>query len=185
MEISNQECEWQEISCLDDSICVRLPYNWERPSDETITKKFPYHTKPQEIYADAEENRLITFSLLGKPLSEVQVYPAIREIQRLINHVYPESIHKVARKCKVADGSAGWFTFITGGIKEDTGHFMFVLPVNESMLLGSYHASAKLISEETSLFLKILKNIKIRSNAEDRLSGYEGSGLRRQNYIGF
>ena len=185
MEISNQEYEWQEISCLDDSICVSLPYNWERLSDETIAKKFPYHTKPQEIYTDSEESRLFTFSLLGKPLNDVQVYPAIREIQRLINHVYPESIHKAAKICKVADGSAGWFTFITGGIKEDTSHFMFVLPVNESMMLGSYHAPAKLISEETSLFLKILKGIKIRSNAEDTIRGYEGSGIRRQNYIDF
>ena len=179
MEINDQEYEWQEISCLDDSICVRLPYNWERPSDETITKKFPYHAKPQEIYTDLEESRLITFSLLSKPLNDAQVYPAIREIQRLINHVYPESIYKAARKCKADDGSAGWFTFITGGIKEDTSHFMFVLPVNESMMLGSYHAPAKLISEDTSLFLKILKGIKIRSNAEEKISGYEGSGLRR------
>lgn len=184
MEISNQEYEWQEISCLDDSVCIRLPGNWESPSDETIAKKFPYHTKPQEIYVDLEENRLITFNLLSKPLNDTQVYPAIREIQRLISHVYPESIHKSARKCKVADGSAGWFVFITGGIREDTSHFMFVLPVNESMLLGSYHVPTKLISEDTSLFLKILKGIKIRSNTEDRLSVYEGSGIRRQNYTG-
>ena len=184
MEISNQECEWQEISCLDDSMCVRLPGNWKRPSGETIAKKFPYHTKPQEIYVDLEENRLITFSLLSKPLNDAQVYPAMREIQRLINHVYPESIHKSARICKVADGSAGWFAFITGGIREDPSHFMFVLPVNESMMLGSYHVPAKLISEDTSLFLKILKSIKIRSNVEDRVSGDEGSGIRRQNYTG-
>ena len=40
-------------------------------------------------------------------------------------------------------GAAGIFAFITGGIREDAYHSIFILPVDEKMLLGSFHLSEK------------------------------------------
>ncbi len=98
MEVQAMENEWQRISCLGDQISLMLPSGWTRPSDEVTEKKFPYHSKPQEIFADDSISRLMTFNMLEKQLQNQQVYPAIREIQKVIVHMYPESVREPARK---------------------------------------------------------------------------------------
>ena len=85
-----KKAKWQEINCLDDEVILKLPEDWNRPEDEVIAKKFPYISKPQEIFADLQERKIITFNLLDKQLVDEQVYPAIKEMQRLINRLYPE-----------------------------------------------------------------------------------------------
>lgn len=40
---------------------------------------------------------------------------------------------------RIQAGPAGIFAFITGGIREDAYHSMFILSVDEKMLLGSFH----------------------------------------------
>lgn len=166
--------KWQEIHCLDEQVLLKLPEDWKRPEDKVIAKKFPYNSKPQEIFADLHERKIITFNLLNKQLRETQVYPAIREIQRLISHLYPESIRKTARQFKVNAGIAGRFLFVTGGMEYDTAHCMFILPVNERMMLGSYHFPLENMKEDEGVLLEILKSIWIKD--------YEEDAGGRQNY---
>lgn len=171
--------KWQEISCLDKQVFIKIPKDWKRPENEVINRKFPYNSKPQEIFSDLYETKVITLNLLAKQLQEAQVYPAIKEIQRLINRIYPESIRKEAGLFKVNAGMAGWFIFITGGMVYDMAHCMFILPVNERMMLGSYHFPLKKIAEEEIILLDILKGICIKSSMEDKTGKYERTGIYR------
>ena len=183
MEKSEEDIKkdkWQEISCLEEQVLLKLPEEWKRPTDEVIAKKFPYNSKPQEIFADLHERKIITFNLLDKQLVDEQVYPAIKEIQRLINRLYPESIRKSAGIFKVNAGMSGRFTFITGGMEYDTAHCMFILPVNERMMLGSYHFPLEEIAEEEAVLMDILKSICVISSAEDEAEDYERTGVHRQ-----
>lgn len=167
MEVQATENEWQRISCLGDQISLMLPSGWTRPSDEVTEKKFPYHSKPQEIFADDSISRLMTFNMLEKQLQNQQVYPAIREIQKVIVHMYPESVREPARKIVSGIGEAAYFSYITGGVKEDNGHIMFVIPVHEKMLLGSYHFPAAQLDGEREVFLEILQSMQIREDIEE------------------
>ncbi len=167
MERVVNENKWQEINCLEEQILLKLPQGWKKPREEVITKRFPYSSKPQEIFTDLDERKIITFNLLDKQLHDEQIYPAIREIQRLISRLYPESIRKEARLFKVNAGISGGFTFITGGMKYDTVHCMFILPVNEKMMLGSYHFPLEKIVEDEIILLDILKSICVKSSTED------------------
>ncbi len=91
----------------------------------------------------------------------MQVYPAIKEMQRLISHAYPESIRLWAKELKADAGIIGWFAFVKGGIKEDSMHCMFILPVNDNMMLGSYHFPAEGMEEDRRVFVEILKSIRL------------------------
>ena len=82
--------KWQEISCLDKQVFIKIPKDWKRPENEVINRKFPYNSKPQEIFSDLYETKVITLNLLAKQLQESQVYPSIKEIERFINSIYPE-----------------------------------------------------------------------------------------------
>ena len=175
-----KKAKWQEINCLEDEVLLKLPKEWKRPEDEVIAKKFPYNSKPQEIFADCQERKIITFNLLDKQLVDEQVYPAIKEMQRLINRLYPESIRKEARLFKVDAGMSGRFTFITGGMEYDTAHCMFILPVNERMMFGSYHFPLEEIAEEEAVLIDILRSICVISSTEDEAENYERTGIHRQ-----
>ena len=179
MEVQAMENEWQRINCLEDQISLMLPAGWTRPSDEVTEKKFPYHSKPQEIFADDRISRIITFNILEKQLQNRQVYPAIREIQTVIVHMYPESVREPARKIVSGIGGAAYFSYITSGVKEDNGHIMFVIPVHEKMMLGSYHFPAAQLDGERQVFFEILQSIQVKEDIEERTENNERNRICR------
>lgn len=162
------------MSCLDGQVHMELPEGWGRLPEELAAVRFPYRNKPQEIYAAPEADRLLTLNLLEKPLQERQVKPAIWEMQRLISHLYPESVREMARILRVGAGTAGYFLFVTGGIDHDTGHAMFILPVRERMLLGGFHFPMERRGEGRAVFLEILKGIQTGRDAEEVVTGNHG-----------
>lgn len=157
--------------------CLKIAEEFAKASERKLSEKFPYDQKPQEAYMDKDGKRILTFNLLEKRLEEKQVYTAIREIQRLISHVYPESIQKQAGCIKIVAGEAGWFSFITGGISEDQSHIMFILPVSERMMLGTYHFPMKEEREERKIFLKMLKSIQIKDTGKEAEIKYAGISI--------
>lgn len=149
----------QGICCLEGQIQIQLPWGWGRMPDETVAVKFPYRKHPQDVYADLEAGRMLTLNLLEKPLQEKQVYPAIWEMQRILSHLYPESIRETARLIKSGEGAAGYFLFTTGGIDHDTCHAMFLLPVHGRMLMGGFHFPEGQNGESKAVFHRILGSI--------------------------
>lgn len=161
MEQNKEQSGWQEVSCLAGRMYLRIPEDYRKPSDEVVATKFPVSPRPQEIYINPEGNRILTFNLLDKPLQEQQVYPAVLEMQRVISHAYPESIRAQAKEIKTDAGIMGWFAFVTGGIKEDSIHCMFILPLDDSMMLGSYHFPEQGMEEDRKIFMQMLKSIRL------------------------
>lgn len=167
---------WKEILCLDEQIYMKLPEDWDRPSGETIATKFPYGKKPQEIFANPDTYHIITLNILEKSLQENQIYLAILEIQRLISHMYPESIRESAKLYSTESGIAGYFSFITGGLECDSCHYMFVLPIKGKMMLGSSHFPEQQTKEERLIFFEVLKSIKASGDIEEGRS--DGNGKK-------
>lgn len=151
----------QPICCLKEQVYMELPQGWSRLQDEAVAEKFPYRKRPQEVYAAPEADRMITLNLLEKPLQEKQVYPAIWEMQRIISHLYPESIRETARLIKSRESTAGYFLFITGGIDHDTCHAMFLLPIHEKMMMGGFHFPAGQMKESKEVFQGILRSMSL------------------------
>lgn len=162
MVISSAAMDWMELSCLDKRIGLKLPGEWRKPTEKEIFQYFPYQLKPQEVFVCQQEAvKIITMNLLEKELSTKQVYPAIKEIQKMVCNVYPESLQQPAKKIITGLGAAGWFSFETGGITNDGYHIMFVLSAYENMLLGSYHFPKKDVQEEKKFFLDVLRGIQL------------------------
>lgn len=164
MEENRERAGWQEVHCLADRLYLRIPEEYGRPSDEWMAARFPGIPRPQEVYRSRDGDRIITFNLLDKPLQEKQVYPAVREIERILGHIYPESVRIRARELRTEAGRIGWFSFITGGIRTDSVHCMFVLPVKDNMMLGSYHFPEGTMEADRKVFIEMLKSIRIQSD---------------------
>ncbi len=175
MESDMRKTQWKQINCLEERMDLEIPKDMKRPSSEMITKKFPYNIHPQEIFMNPEISRILTLEVLEKPLQDMQVYPAIMEIQRLIRHIYPESIREPARILQVSAGKIGTFTFITGSVKGDMAHYMFILPLHESMMLGGYHYPAESEAGEQAHILRILQSMRVRSTEEKKSKSYAGN----------
>ena len=158
---------WQTVKLFEDKISLVLPEGWNCPSIEVLEQKFPYDSKPQEVYMDEDRDRVFTCNILEKTLREDQVYAAINEIQRLIGHMYPESIRNKPRTLATKAGMAGWFSYMTGGIKEDKCHIMFVMSLERKMFFGSYHFTADNEVEEQRVFLQILKQVELLHEEEE------------------
>ena len=161
MKTREEEALCQVSDCLQGRIRITLPQGWQRPSDEILARKFPYRTTPQEVFSNTQAEQIITFSLLEKQLQENQVYTAAREIQRVISHIYPESIREQARMIRIQAGPAGIFAFITGGIREDVYHSMFILFVDEKMLLGSFHLPEGQAESGRKTCMDIMRSIEL------------------------
>ena len=131
-----------------------------RPSDEWMAVHFPAVPRPQEVYSSPEGNGILTCNLLDKPLREEQVYPAVREIQWLIGRLYPESIRVTAREFRTDACRIGWFAFVTGGTREDSMHCMFVLPLEDNMMFGSWHFPEPLWTENRKRLLQMFESIR-------------------------
>lgn len=160
MEINKKDMPWQKITCLNGKICLHIPKHWKSPAEERVSKRFPYYQKPQEVFMSPEGSQIFTVNLLDKPLKEKEIYSAIWEIQRLINWIYPESIQDSSIRMKTKIGTAGWFSFLTGGIEGDLFHMMFVMSIQEKMLFGSYHFSEEEKREERKIFKKIVEALR-------------------------
>lgn len=171
-ENSRKDSEWKEVYGLEDRICMKIPTDWEKPSEKWIGGKFPYNQKPQEILTDPMGEQILTYNLLEEQLQEEQVKPAILEIQKNISHVYPDSIREQAKVTKTASGNAGYFSFVTGGIEGDNGHYIFLLPVCGDMMLGSYHFPAGQMQEARRLFGKISGSIRVIKTEGMEKRGY-------------
>lgn len=166
------------VSCFDGQMEVTLPGDVEMASEEKVIKKFPYDDKPQETYMNYNGEKIITFNLLDKQLSDIQVNPAIREIQRMIGHIYPESIHRQAVCIRIDAGKLGWFSFVTGGLSKDHIHILFILSVLDSMMVGSFHFPTDCEQEGIEEFYKMVKSIKVNQNAQEELKkGYVGNRI--------
>ena len=165
MEEKGKEAGWKEISCLEEKLILTVPGNWERIAAERVNRLFPYVHQPQEVMGDGEEEKLFTLNLLSKGLEEGQVNGAIREIQRAIQRVHPESCRQGIKRRRLKAGVAGWFSFSTGGEEREKLHYLFILSFQGEMLLGSYHFPAKEEPEEAGVFQQILQ--KMRSGDED------------------
>ena len=175
MEAGKEGTGWQESACLNGRLHIRLPEGWETPAEAVLAEKFPCSTRPQEIFADSQSDRIFTMSRMEKQLQERQVYPAAREIQRVVSRIYPESIEERAQIIKTKAGTAGFFSFLTGGIAEDTCHFMFILPdADEKMLLGSLHLPAGQMHYGRELLVKVIRSI------QDEDAKKESFRLRRK-----
>lgn len=159
--MGNEETKWQEICCLGGQLLVQIPEEIKEAYDERIKEKFPYQPKPQEVRMNEEGDKIITFNLLECLLEESQVLPAIREVQRLINHKIPESIRTHARCMKLPAGMMGWFSFITGGLLDDVYHIMFLIPVSGKLMLGTCHFPAARELQEKENFFSMVESIQI------------------------
>ena len=161
MEEEKEGTGWQVSACLNGRIHMGMPEGWERPAETVLSERFPGSTGPEEIFADSGADRMLTLSRLGKHLQERQVYPAVREIQRVVSRVYPESVRDQAQTITVQTGSAGFFSFLTGGMAGDVCHFLFILPdAEERMLLGGLHLPAGELRSGKELLVKIIRSIK-------------------------
>ena len=109
-----KEAVWKEISCLEGKLILTVPKNWERIVGKKVDGLFPYANQPQMVMGTLEEEKLFTLNLLSKGLEEGQVNGAIREIQRVILRVYPESCRQGIRRRRLKAGITGWFSFSTG-----------------------------------------------------------------------
>lgn len=176
MEKLREEAGWQAVLCLNGQLEIQLPEGFEVPSDDAVKRKFPYGQKPQEIYTDSTGEKIITFNVLQNMLEEGQVYIVIREVQRMIGHLYPESIQRYARCNRTEEEIVGWFSFVTGGLAEDCIHILFILPLNGKMMLGSYHFPEGDEAEETEVFLKIIRNIVVKKKAQEKAGGWYVGG---------
>lgn len=174
LDENKKETKWKDIVCPGE-LYLQIPEELEKPSEKEAAEHFPYDQIPQEIWMDITGSRILTFNLLELLLQENQVSPAIREIQKMISRRYPESVRESAQNLSVCGVTVGWFSFLTGGIKEDQCHIMFVMSVNERMMFGSYHFPVEQENEEQRVFFKMLKSVKIRKN-----SGEDGNGCRKQ-----
>lgn len=161
MKENGKLTEWQEISCLADRIRLKLPEDYGKSSKEVMALKFPTTPGPQEAYIDQEGNRIFTFNLLDKPLQEWQVYPAIWEIRKMLNHAYPESTRMEPKEIKTDAGRAGWFAFATGGMDDGCVHCMFVLSVDGKMMFGCYHFPDRELEADRRIFVEMLKSIRV------------------------
>ena len=110
-----KEAVWKEIFCLEGKLILTVPKNWERIVGKKVDGLFPYANQPQMVMGTLEEEKLFTLNLLSKGLEEGQVNGAIREIQRVILRVYPESCRQGIRRRRLKAGITGWFSFSTGG----------------------------------------------------------------------
>lgn len=166
--MSNHEAEWKEVDCLNEQIILRIPEQLKEQPYEKVEERFPYHSKPQEVRMDENGRTIFTLNLLEKQLEEGQIQTAVGEVQRMITHIYPESIRNHAKCLNVEAGMAGWFSFVTGGLADDNCHIMFLMSVSGKMLLGSYHFPAEKEQEEKENFFEILKSMQIVETGQDK-----------------
>ena len=62
---------------------------------------------------------------------------------------------------RIKAGVAGIFAFITGGIREDAYHSIFILPVDEKMLLGSFHLPEGQAESGRKTCMDIMRSIEL------------------------
>lgn len=176
--MNGNEAEWKEINCLSGQITLRIPELLKEQPYEKVEKRFPYDSKPQEVRMDEDGKTILTLNLLEKQLEEGQLSSAIREMQRMITHIYPESIRNHARCMKMKAGMLGWFSFVTGGLADDNCHIMFLMSVSGKMMLGSYHFPAGQEQEEKENFFKILKSMQVVETGQDK---WRNQSIWKQN----
>ncbi|MDE7198748.1 MAG: hypothetical protein K2O15_07675, partial [Lachnospiraceae bacterium] len=96
----------------------------------------------------------------------------------MMNHAYPESTRIEPKEIKTGAGRAGLFAFATGGVKGDSVHCMFILPVNDNMMFGSYHFPAEEMERDRKFFLQMLRSIRV-----EEVSPMERQGVRNETGI--
>lgn len=74
---------------------------------------------------------------------------------------------KSARGLRIEAGVSGWLSFATGGLDGDIGHYMFILPLDNKMTLGSFHCPIETMEKDDSFFLNMLKSIRALHDMED------------------
>lgn len=165
-KMEGNDRKWRELSLFEDRINISIPEEFSRPPEEIVEQKFPYDSRPREIYGNENGSRIMTFELSDQELSEGEVRAAAFAVQKLVGHMYPESVEKQAAEVQTPAGKAGWFYYVTGGINGEQGHILFVLPLDGRMLLGGFHFSAEMERIEEKLFLEMLE--RMERSGEDK-----------------
>ena len=159
--MQNEGIQTQGISLWDDVFKTELPIGFETADEELIRKKFPYILKPEYIFSNEQNSQIITFSFLHKELRTEQIEQAIWGIQRIITHRYPENIRDYACCLDHIGVDTGYFSFWTGGIPNGEYHAVFIMSVQNRMMLGTYHCNANYEGQAKDAVLQILKRTKV------------------------
>ena len=138
-----------------------MPIEFQVADEKLIKKKFPYIAKPEYIWVNEQEMQIITFHLLHKELKNEQIKLAIKEIQRMIVHRYPESIGDYACHLDNIAVDTGYFSFWTGGIPNGEYHVLFIMAVHERMMLGTYHCNADYEEQANNMVFQMLKKARV------------------------
>lgn len=155
--MKNEEIQIQKISLWNDTFQTELPIGFEAAAEELVKRKFPYISRPEYVWSNEQGMQIVTFSLLHKELGYVQIEPAIREIQRMIAHKYPGNIRDYAVCLDNIGVDTGYFSFWTGGIPSGEYHVIFIMVVQDRMMLGTYHCNADYEEQAKNVVFHMLK----------------------------
>lgn len=159
--MQNEKIQTQGISLWDDVFQTELPIGFEIADEKLIKCKFPYISKPEYIFWKEQNSQIVTFSLLHKELRNEQIESAIREIQQMITHRYPKNIRDYACCLDHTGVDTGYFSFWTGGIPNGEYHAVFIMSVQDRMMLGTYHCNVDYEKQAKDAVLQILKRTKV------------------------
>lgn len=146
---------------FDRRLLVELPDSFQSMDKDKIELMYPYDDKPQIILEDKDTSEFCTFSLLKEQkLAGTQVMYAIRSILNVVASLYPSSILKESALVEREKGVCGWFAFRTNGEKGELYNYMYLFPVDGSMMLGTMGC---LMEDEAgkNRLLKIMESLAI------------------------
>jgi len=130
------EDEKQQI--FENRLLVKLPDSFEALEPEKIEKMFPYQDRPQLIMGNGDVSRFCTFSLIrNQSLGSAQVKKAIKTMFQVITSLYPSSQLCEPEVQKLKHMTCGWFEFQTIGDAGNIHNFMYIVPVQGMMMLGT------------------------------------------------
>lgn len=146
---------------FDNRLLVELPDSFQNMDKDKIEAMYPYDDKPQIVLEDKDTSEFCTFSLLKEQkLAGTQVEYAIWAILKTVASLYPSGIIKDSAILKREEGVCGWFAFRTSGEKGELYNYMYIFPVDGSMMLGTMGC---LMEDEAgkNRLLKIMKSLAI------------------------
>lgn len=140
---------------FENKMAILLPNILEDMPKSMIDIQYPYSTKPEIIKTNIDLQITFTFSLYEKNIRNEEVLKATEGIMRIISNVYPSSLMSGIHTYIVNRNRLGWFDFEIGGMNGKIYNIMYIIPINNKLMLGTMNCPI----EEFKKWKEIFRNI--------------------------
>lgn len=162
--------EFERQYFFEDNFSLFMPVSFIDMPEEIAKIKYPSVDRPQIIKTSEDGGINLTFSTFKQMLNSEDVEDYIKGLQSTIKHMQPANVFFQHKVITLDTTTVSWFDFKGYAFDDQVYNFMYVVPIENGIVLGNFNCLFSLYNVWKPIVLQMLDTIQDESKNSNHLT---------------